>query len=101
MITFQPNMRRSLCQTLGTFVKSLIEILFFIAYFTFPYNTSFWIHEFPQFLTCQLYTVGKGVLFAPKPVTDISSQVVARPLGETGFLLCAVGRSEQHKQEPL
>lgn len=87
-------MKRSWRQTLGIFVKSLIEILSLSEYFTFPYNTSLWTHEVaPGFLTCQLYVLGKGVLFAPKSITDISSQVgSARPLGETGFLLCTVGR---------
>lgn len=92
MFTFQPNVKRSWSQTLEIFVKSLIEN-FLIEYFTFPYNNSLWSHEVaPGFLICQLYIMGRGVLFALKPITDVSSQVVARSVGESGFLLCAVGR---------
>lgn len=77
MITFQPNMKRSLSQRY--FCEELDRDVVFIEYFSFPYNNSLWSHEVaPGVLTCQLYMVGKGVLFAPKPITGISSQVVAR-----------------------
>lgn len=69
------------------FCEELELFFFLIEYFTFLYNNSLWFHEVVLgFLACQLYTVGKEILFAP--ITDISSHMVARTIVETGFLLC-------------